>query len=128
MKNQNDLIAWIVAGVLTIIGVVICFAMIQRQVVPPVAPATVATAVPPLPVEAPVMVASLPAGSGGAGGGSGSGLPTFGGGPGGRPGGMGGPPPGMGGPMGGGGGGKGKFAPIGVSGVGGGGAPMAPPR
>ena len=29
MKNQNDLIAWIVSGVVTIIFVVICFTMVM---------------------------------------------------------------------------------------------------
>lgn len=69
MKNQNDLIAWIVSGVLTIIFVVICFAVIERQPQTPVAPQTVATDTPKLPTEQPVLAASLPnGGSTGVGG------------------------------------------------------------
>lgn len=104
MKNQNDLILWIVSGVLTIIGVVLCFTVFKREPAAVTPPQPVVVSAAQLPAEAPVLTSALPQGSGGdAGGGmmgaAGRGMPSFGGGagrgrmgmPGGVPGAMGGP-------------------------------------
>lgn len=107
MKNQNDLIFSIVAGVIGI-GCALGFFFTKREPVQPTPPTTVVVTDVALPTPAPAMANGLSGGSGAAGGFPGGGFPG---------GGMrGGPPSGLG-------------APGGPSGaMGGGGMPGGRPR
>jgi|GEM_PF-6139709 len=62
--TQADMIALIVGVVLTITAVLVIFLGLERSPISPQNPPTVVITPAPLPINAPVMAASLPAGSG----------------------------------------------------------------
>ena len=99
MKNQNDLIFSIVAGVIGI-GFALGFFFTKREPVAPASPQSVITTPVALPAVEPVRANGLGGGSSQGMGGFGGGFPGAGG-RGGPPAGFGGPggPPGGGGPM-----------------------------